>query len=62
MLLDPGNWSRSKAIFLTGESGQPGSPFRENMYPLWVSGEYLPMLYTGEQIQAATKGVLTLTP
>ena len=62
MLLDVGDWSRSKAIFATGESGQPGSPFRDNMYPLWVRGEYLPMFYTAEQIEAATKGVLTLTP
>ena len=62
MLLDAGDWSRSRAIFATGESGQPGSPFRDNMYPLWVRGEYLPMLYMQDEIEAAAKGVLTLTP
>jgi penicillin amidase len=62
MILDSADWSRSVGVFATGESGQPGSKFRENMYPLWAAGDYLPMLYTSEQIGANKEGVLTLSP
>jgi penicillin G amidase len=62
MLLDTSDWTKSLGVFATGESGQPGSKFRENMYPVWLAGDYLPMLYSKEQIDASKEGVLTLTP
>jgi penicillin amidase len=62
MLLDTGDWSRSRAIFATGQSGQPGSPFRDNFYSLWARGEYVPMPFGTDEVEAAKKGVLTLTP
>jgi penicillin amidase len=62
MIIDVGDWSKSLAIFATGESGQPGSKFRENMYPQWVQGVYDPLLYTKEQIEANKDATLTLTP
>jgi penicillin amidase len=62
MLLDTAEWSRSRAIYATGQSGQPGSAFRDNMYQLWVRGDYLPMLFDPGEIAQAKKGVLTLTP
>lgn len=62
MLLDTGDWSSGKAVFATGQSGQPGSPFRDNLYPLWVNGEYIPMLFDAAEVESNKKGVLTLTP
>jgi penicillin amidase len=62
MIIDLADWNKAEAIFQTGESGQPGSKFRENMYPLWLNYQYLPMYYDKAQIDANKEGVLTLTP
>ncbi|MEO8285649.1 MAG: penicillin acylase family protein [Chloroflexota bacterium] len=62
MILDTSDWANSLGIFGTGESGQPGSKFRENMYQPWVQGIYNPMLYTKQQIDGNKDSVLTLTP
>jgi penicillin amidase len=62
MIIDVGDWTKSLAIFATGESGQPGSKFWENMYAPWVQGSYNPLLYTKEQIDANKDSQLTLTP
>lgn len=62
MVIDLADWTKAIAIFATGESGQPGSKFRENMYPLWVNGTYNQLLYTKEQVDANKDSVLTLTP
>jgi acyl-homoserine lactone acylase PvdQ len=62
MIIDLNDWNKAEGIFTTGESGQPGSKFRENMYPLWLSYQYLPMYYDKAQIDANKEGVLTLTP
>jgi penicillin amidase len=62
MIIDLNDWNKAEAVFATGQSGQPGSKFRENMYPLWLNYEYLPMYYDKAQIEANKEGVLTLTP
>jgi penicillin amidase len=62
MIIDLSDWNKAEGVFATGESGQPGSKFRENMYPLWLSYQYLPMYYDKAQIEANKEGVLTLTP
>jgi len=62
MVIDLGDWTKSEAIFATGASGQPGSKYWGNLYPLWVAGDYNPLLYTQDQIDANKDAVLTLTP
>jgi penicillin amidase len=62
MIIDLSDWTKSEAIFATGESGQPGSKYRDNMYAPWLSYQYFPMLWTKEQIATDPAGVLTLTP
>lgn len=62
MIVDLSNWSNSLAVFGTGQSGQPGSKHFSNMYPLWLRGEYNPLLYAQSDIDARMEGVLTLQP
>lgn len=62
MILDLSDWTKSEAIFATGESGQPGSKYRDNMYLPWLNYQYFPLLWTKEQIAANSAGVLTLAP
>lgn len=62
MVLDVGAWDNSVAINTPGQSGDPGSPHYRDLFPLWVKGEYVPLLYSRPAIEAATETVLTLTP
>lgn len=62
MIIDLSDWNNSLAIFQTGESGQPGSKFRDNMYQPWLNYQYFPLYYDKAQIDANKEGVLTLTP
>ncbi|MDQ5825044.1 MAG: penicillin acylase family protein [Chloroflexota bacterium] len=62
MILDLSNWSNSVAVFATGQSGQPGSNHFSDMLPLWIRGEYNPLLYSQSDIEARKEGVLTLQP
>ncbi|HEY0069198.1 MAG TPA: penicillin acylase family protein, partial [Chloroflexia bacterium] len=62
MIVDLSNWSNSVAVFATGESGQPGSKHFSDMLPLWIKGEYNPLLYVQGDIDARKEGVLTLQP
>ncbi len=61
-ILDLSDWTKSEAIFATGESGQPGSKYRDNMYLPWLNYQYFPLRWTKEQIAVDPAGVLTLTP
>ncbi|MDP3299067.1 MAG: penicillin acylase family protein, partial [Phenylobacterium sp.] len=62
MVLDVGAWDNSMAINTPGQSGDPASPHYRDLFPLWVKGEYVPLLYSRPAIEAATETVLTLTP
>lgn len=62
MIIDVGDWTKSQAILATGESGQPFSKHWGDMYSQWQQGQFNPMLYTAQQIDANKEAVLTFTP
>lgn len=62
MVLDVGSWDDSKAINTPGQSGNPSSPHFKDLFPLWATGQYAPLLYTRKAVEAATETVLKLTP
>lgn len=45
-----------------GQSAHLRSPYRRNFLPLWIKGEYAPMLMGEEEIARATASRLTLRP
>ena len=45
-----------------GNSGQPGSPFYDNLHALWGRNEFFPLLFTRPAVEAKTRHRLTLTP
>ncbi|HEY2291550.1 MAG TPA: penicillin acylase family protein [Thermoanaerobaculia bacterium] len=61
-LLDLGNWDRSVATSVPGQSGQPGSPHYADLLPLWAEGRYFPLLYSRKKIEEAATERLVLTP
>jgi penicillin amidase len=61
-ILDLGNWDRSVATNVPGQSGQPASPHYADLLPLWAEGKYFPLLYSRKKIEAAATERLVLTP
>ena len=61
-VIDVGDWDRSTTINVPGESGQPGSPYYDNLYPLWAEGKYHPMLFSRAAIEKNAAHTLMLLP
>ena len=62
MVLDVGNWDASRVINAPGQSGDPYSPHYRDLAPLWAAGEYAPMAYSREGVEASASHLLNLTP
>jgi penicillin amidase len=61
-ILDVANWDRSLAINVPGQSGQPGSPFYDNLLNMWAGNEYFPLVFSQAAVKAAASHTLTLRP
>lgn len=61
-ILDVADWDRSVATSVPGQSGQPGSPFYDDLLPLWARGEYFPLVFSRAAVERETRHVLVLTP
>jgi penicillin amidase len=61
-ILDPGDWDRSVSIHTTGQSGLPFHRHYRDFVPMWATGQYHPMFFSRERIDAAADGRLVLSP
>lgn len=61
-IVDLGDLSRSVVIHPPGQSGHIGSRHYDDLADLWIKGEYIPMLWTREQVESEAEGRLTLKP
>ena len=61
-LIDLGDWDASRAIHTTGQSGHPASPHYDDFIPLWLAGEYHPLLWSRERVLAHLQARLDLEP
>jgi penicillin amidase len=62
MVVDVGGWDNSVWINAPGQSGVPGSPHYDDLAPIWAAGDYVPMLYSAQAVDAATARRLLLIP
>ena len=62
MLVDLADLSASRAIHTTGQSGHTDHPHYDDMIPLWIAGETVPMLWERSDIEADAEATLILTP
>ncbi len=62
VIYDLSDWSNSRSIHTTGQSGHPSNPHYDDMIDPWRNIEYRIMLWTREQVEAAAVRKLTLTP
>ncbi|MGQ9555398.1 MAG: penicillin acylase family protein [Anaerolineae bacterium] len=61
-IIDVGNWDASRAIHSTGQSGHPASKHYDDMISPWLKGEYHPMLWSRDKVQANAEARLVLLP
>jgi penicillin G amidase len=61
-IIDVGDWDASRVVHTTGQSGQPASKHYDDMIPLWLNGEYHPMLWAREKVLANAEATLRLVP
>ena len=61
-IFDLGDWDNSVAINVPGQSGQPGSKHFDDLLPLWSSGEYFPLRFSRDAVDAVTTDLLILQP
>ena len=62
MIVDMSGLDASLAVNPTGQSGHPYHKHYDDMIPLWINGEYHPMLWSRETVEAAASDVLVLQP
>ena len=61
-IIDMGDFSKSLAIYPPGQSGHLASPHYDDLIQSWLDGEYHPMLWQRDQIEAQSEATLWLKP
>jgi penicillin amidase len=61
-VLDVGNWDAARATNAPGQSGDPRSPFYDNLLEGWATGSYFPLLYSREEIEKHRAFTIRLKP
>ncbi len=61
-LTDLGDPAHALAVIPSGQSGLPASPHYDDLLPLWLSGDYHPMLMDRVDIDKVAEGRLILRP
>lgn len=61
-VIDLSDFSKSICVLSSGESGHFRSRFYDDQIPLWLQGQYHPMLFEPKDIEANSSGKMTLKP
>jgi penicillin amidase len=61
-ILDVSNWDRSQAVNVPGQSGQPGSPYYDNLLKMWADNQYFALAFSTKAVEAAATHRLVLRP
>lgn len=59
---DMGHWDSGRVISAPGQSGHLASPHYQDLIPLWLKGEFLPLAWSKEAIAQQVKSQLQLEP
>jgi penicillin amidase len=62
MIVDMSDLAKCESMNSSGSGGEPGSKTYRNMIQSWRMGKYRPMLWTREQVDAASAHKLLLAP
>jgi penicillin amidase len=61
-ICDTGDWDASVSVLMGGQSGHPASRHYCDLTPLWLRGEYHPMLWSRAKVEQYTTATLLLEP
>ncbi|HEX9694479.1 MAG TPA: penicillin acylase family protein [Actinomycetota bacterium] len=61
-IVDLSDPDASVGIHTTGQSGHPGSPHWNDLLPLWARGEYHPLPFSREAVEANAEATTALVP
>ena len=62
MIVNTGDWDTAIGTNAPGQSGNPESPFYNNLYKDWAEDRYFPIYYSKEKIQSVTYKRTRLVP
>jgi penicillin amidase len=62
LVIDVGSWDESRVALAGGQSGNPLSPHYDDQIPLWQRGEGVPLPWSPEAVERATRHILELVP
>ena len=62
VLIDTGDFDGSLFTNSPGQSGDPDSPFYDNLFDEWAKDRFFPMFYSREKVESVSRQVITLTP
>ena len=58
--MDVADWDRSLVTNVPGQSAQPGSPYYNNLLPLWANDTYFPLVFSRTRVQQESAQKLLL--
>jgi penicillin G amidase len=61
-IFDVGEWDHSLAVNTPGQSGDPKSAHYKDLLPLWLKGDYFPLLFSRGAIEKNLEQKLDLVP
>jgi penicillin amidase len=62
VVVDVGDWDASVAMNSPGQSGRPGSPHYDDLFPLWADDRHFPLLYSRSAVEARATARIALIP
>ena len=62
LIMDIGKWDNSFVISPPGQIGVLGSEHFDDLASIWLKGDYIPMLWSDEQVKSFSKNILKLSP
>ncbi len=62
ILVDTNDWDMTLGTNSPGQSGDPESPFYNNLYKDWAEDRYFPLFFSKEKIEEASSHTLRLVP
>ena len=62
MVVDVGNWDDARMTNAPGQSGDPRSPFYDNLLENWATEGHVPMLFSREKVEESAVFRIRLSP
>ena len=62
IIVDTGDWDRTLGSNTPGQSGDPDSPFYDNLFELWANDRFFPVFYSRERVESVAAERWMLTP